>query len=123
MLSDIPENAPSETLFSFYDTPFRRPYQAYCVTEASSRPPSPDPLVQEPFCASAPPLWPAADRAHFTDTERFEQNNSRIQAAASSPENAPLMAAAEKKLGPFHADQWSMGIVWEHISARCHRSH
>ena len=86
MLSDIPENAPSETLFSFYDTPFRRPYQAYCVTEASSRPPSPDPLVQEPFCASAPPLWPAADRAHFTDTERFEQNNSFIQAAASSPE-------------------------------------
>jgi hypothetical protein len=83
MPSNIPEDAPNESIPFSYDIPFRRLYQAYCITEASSRPSSPDSLIPKPLRTSAPSLFQTAINTGSADTEKFEQNDSGSQASAS----------------------------------------
>ena len=79
------EERPGEALLSLHDTLARRPYQAYCVTEASSRPSSPDNLIPKPLRTSKTPVLQVLIDAESDETEDCDQNNNLTQTAAGSP--------------------------------------
>jgi hypothetical protein len=83
---EIPEEEPGEALPLLYEIFSRRPYQAYCVTEASSRPPSPDSLIPKPLRTSATPVLQVLIDTESLETQVVDQNNHPTQTTASSPE-------------------------------------
>ncbi|EOA90101.1 uncharacterized protein SETTUDRAFT_36754 [Exserohilum turcica Et28A] len=66
------------------DTVERRPYQAYCATEISSCPPSPDILVPSPLRIRKVHSQQADTDTQATDTDASEQNTSLVHAATFS---------------------------------------
>ena len=80
-----PEEGPGEALLLLHDTLPRRPYQAYCVTEASSRPSSPDNLVPKPLRTSTTPVSRVFIDTESVETEDCDHNKNLTQTAADSP--------------------------------------
>lgn len=80
-----PDKRPGEALLLLHDTLPRRPYQAYCVTEASSRLSSPDNLILKPLQTSKTPVSQVFIDTESVETEYCDQNNNLTQAAAGSP--------------------------------------
>lgn len=54
-----------ESLLFLPDKPSPRPYQAYCITEASSRPPSPEVFTPQPCCIPPSPIKECAVEPQF----------------------------------------------------------
>ncbi|KAF1935697.1 hypothetical protein EJ02DRAFT_301476, partial [Clathrospora elynae] len=78
-------DAPSEAPPLLHNAPARRRYQPYCETVASSRPPSPNPLILQPLHVSiSRPLRTNVD-AQPQEHDEADQNKSLVQSAASSP--------------------------------------
>ncbi|KAH6875662.1 hypothetical protein BKA58DRAFT_125951 [Alternaria rosae] len=80
-----PDEGPGEALLLLHDTTPRRPYQAYCVTEASSRPSSPDNLIPRPLRTSTTPVLQVFIDTKSVETEDYDQNNNLTQAVTGSP--------------------------------------
>ncbi len=107
MPSGTLDEAPSEALPLLHDIPFRRPYQAYCVTEASSRPPSPDDLSPKPLRTSATPILHVVVDTESADIGTSDQNHSHLQATASSP-GKYVESATLRKAGQYSNRQTSL---------------
>ncbi|KAF1828358.1 hypothetical protein BDW02DRAFT_584548, partial [Decorospora gaudefroyi] len=81
----IPRDASDEVLPLLDPTSEGRPYQAYCETVTSSRPPSPQSLIPRPLCISPKPSAQILFDAHAPKPHESEQNRSLVLSAASSP--------------------------------------
>ncbi|KAH7555190.1 hypothetical protein BM1_06813 [Bipolaris maydis] len=98
MQNDANKTTLNEALSLLRDTPVIRPYQAYCDTEISSRPPSPEDLVPSPLRVRKVYQKQIDMSAQTSISDTSEQVVSLTRVATSSPDKQvdfPLSVPAE----------------------------